>query len=88
MVNSATKLYIVIPCFNETAVLKETVTHLLGVIDGMVKENLVRRDSAILCVDDGSSDGTWALIGEYIGKIYLETKARPRYFIAEKLEND
>lgn len=27
------------------------------------------------------------IIGEYIGKIYLETKARPRYFIKEILED-
>ena len=27
------------------------------------------------------------IIGEYIGKIYLETKARPKYFIEEKLED-
>ena len=24
------------------------------------------------------------IIGEYIGKIYMETKARPRYIIAER----
>ena len=26
------------------------------------------------------------IIGEYVGKIYSETKRRPRYFIAENLE--
>ena len=28
------------------------------------------------------------IIGEYIGKIYSETKERPRYVIEEVLEND
>ena len=28
------------------------------------------------------------VIGEYIGKIYSETKARPRYVIAEDLEKE
>ncbi|MEE3312050.1 MAG: glycosyltransferase, partial [Acutalibacteraceae bacterium] len=27
------------------------------------------------------------IVGDYVGKIYLETKHRPRYFIAEVLDN-
>ena len=27
------------------------------------------------------------IVGDYVGKIYLETKQRPRYFIAETLDN-
>ena len=64
MTDSAAKLYIVIPCYNETAVLAETVKHLLSVVDELTEENLVSGDSTILCVDDGSSDGTWELIRE------------------------
>lgn len=28
------------------------------------------------------------IVGEYIGKIYLETKARPRFLIADFLEDE
>jgi hypothetical protein len=28
------------------------------------------------------------IIGEYVGKIYLETKKRPRYFIESALHHD
>ena len=28
------------------------------------------------------------IVGEYVGKIYLETKARPRFIIEEKLTDD
>ncbi|MBO7690485.1 MAG: glycosyltransferase, partial [Clostridia bacterium] len=28
------------------------------------------------------------IIGDYVGKVYLETKARPRYFIAETLNSE
>ena len=42
--------------------------------------------SAILCFLGGVQLISIGVIGEYIGKIYLETKARPRYIIAEKTE--
>ena len=31
---------------------------------------------------------TVGIVGEYIGKIYLETKARPRFLIADFLEDE
>ena len=42
--------------------------------------------SAILCFLGGVQLISIGVIGEYIGKIYIETKARPRYIIAEKTE--
>lgn len=41
---------------------------------------------AIVCMIGGIQLISLGVIGEYIGKIYLETKARPRYIISERTE--
>lgn len=58
------KLTIVIPCYNEEAVLPETVKRLEGVVDELSKlpEEVTGQ---ILFVDDGSKDKTWQLIKQY-----------------------
>ena len=40
--------------------------------------------TSILCFVSGIQMISLGVIGEYIGKIYLETKQRPRYFVAER----
>ncbi len=40
----------------------------------------------ILCFFSGVQCISIGVIGEYIGKIYMETKARPRYIISERTE--
>lgn len=57
-------LYIVVPCYNETEVLRETTKRLEDKLSRMRKEGLISADSRIMYVDDGSSDGTWELIEE------------------------
>lgn len=44
--------------------------------------------TSILCFLGGVQLLSIGIIGEYIGKIYLETKARPKYIISEKTENN
>ena len=53
---------IVVPCYNEQEVLKDTITQLSSVLDELRKEELISASSKILFVDDGSKDRTWPLI--------------------------
>ena len=50
-------LYIVIPCYNEEAVLAETIGRLSNLMDQMIHEQeIISPDSYLLFVNDGSSD--------------------------------
>ncbi len=55
-------LYIVVPCYNEEEVLPETARMLGEKLDSLVGGGLVSPASRILFVNDGSCDGTWAII--------------------------
>lgn len=55
-------LYIVIPCYNEEAVLPLTAPLFAGKLDDLVAAGRVSANSRVLYVDDGSRDGTWGII--------------------------
>ena len=55
-------LTIVVPCYNEEAILPMTIFQLQQVVKGLIGEKLVSDKSKILFVDDGSRDRTWELI--------------------------
>ena len=57
------KLNIVIPCYNEEEVLRETTSQLTALIDSMIEEGLLT-ECDIVYVDDGSKDRTWQIIEE------------------------
>lgn len=61
---------IVVPCFNEEAVLPITIPKLISVLDRMEGLAMVSTESCILCCDDGSKDATW----EIIRKFHLDDK--------------
>ena len=63
-----TKLYLVIPCYNEEAVLPETLGQAVEILASMINEGKINPDSRILCVDDGSCDQTWRIIEEFSQK--------------------
>ncbi len=56
------QISIVVPCYNEEEVLSETTTRLTALLDRLISVKKVKDNSQILYVDDGSTDGTWALI--------------------------
>lgn len=57
-----TSLYIVVPCYNEEAVLPMTAPMFLNKIRQLVAAEKISDDSRVLFVDDGSRDRTWAII--------------------------
>ena len=56
------KLIIVIPCYNEEAVLPITSEMFLNKIKGLVDAGKISDDSRIMFVNDGSKDKTWEII--------------------------
>jgi len=57
-------LYIVIPCYNEEAVLPITAPMFLGKIAALCSSGKISQDSRVLFVDDGSKDKTWEIISQ------------------------
>ena len=56
------KLYLVIPCYNEEAVLPETAKRLREKYDALMSAGKISADSRIVFVNDGSKDKTWEMI--------------------------
>ena len=55
-------LYIVIPCYNEEKVLPVTAPLFLGKLRELIAAGMIRQESKVLFVNDGSRDSTWQLI--------------------------
>lgn len=56
---------IVVPCYNESAVLSMSMAKLSEVLGAMVEDGTVSSQSYILCVNDGSTDSTWEEIEKF-----------------------
>ena len=59
-----TKLYIIIPCYNEEQVLPITSKMFLDELNDLIRKEKIGDDSRILFVNDGSKDRTWEIIRE------------------------
>jgi polyisoprenyl-phosphate glycosyltransferase len=61
---AAPQLSIVVPCYNEEAVLPETLRRLHAMLERLIAAGKIAHNSEIVLVDDGSRDRTWELIRE------------------------
>lgn len=60
----STVLWMVIPCYNEEAVLPITAPMFLEELRELISKGKISEDSRILFVNDGSRDATWEIIRE------------------------
>ena len=60
--SKSVNLYVVVPCYNEEAVLHETSKQMLELFGEMKNDGLINDNSRIVFVDDGSKDKTWSII--------------------------
>lgn len=59
-------LGLVVPCLNEEPVLPGTAEALKGKLETLAASGLIAAHSRIYFVDDGSTDGTWAVIARLV----------------------
>lgn len=57
-------LGVVVPCYNEQEVIRETATRMLALLERLRAAGKIGPASTLNLVDDGSRDGTWAIIDE------------------------
>lgn len=56
------RLCLVVPCYNEEAVLPISVPVLAEQLSSLAEETLIRADSFVLLVNDGSNDRSWEIM--------------------------
>lgn len=57
-------LYLVVPCYNEEEVLRDSASKLKIKMKDMIAKGLINNDSRVILVNDGSMDLTWKIIEE------------------------
>ena len=56
------QLSLILPCYNEEEVLKETSAKLLSLFNKLIESSKIDDNSTIYFIDDGSADSTWSII--------------------------
>ena len=75
-----TKLFMVIPCYNEEEVLPETSKRMIEKYNSLIEKKYISKESKIMLVDDGSKDKTWSLIEQLVND--------NEYFVGLKLSRN
>lgn len=57
-----TKLFLIVPCYNESFVVSMCADSLLNVLNDLITKNKISDESRVLFIDDGSCDNTWNII--------------------------
>ncbi|MDR0667812.1 MAG: glycosyltransferase [Prevotellaceae bacterium] len=77
------QLSVIIPCYNEEAVIAETHRQLTEVMKKLP------HGYELIFVNDGSRDATLLILETtYIGNLFDEVKRRPEYIVSEKINFD
>ncbi|MDE7170087.1 MAG: glycosyltransferase, partial [Mucispirillum sp.] len=64
--NAKTVLAVIVPCYNEEAVLNLTNATFLKILEDMIEEGIVSDESHICYINDGSIDKSWDMIMEFM----------------------
>lgn len=71
MTSRPNTLYIVVPCYNEEAVLPETARRLGEKLRTLMAAGKISPQSRVLFVNDGSKDATWSVISKLHAENHL-----------------
>lgn len=55
-------IYLVLPCYNEELVLNDSAFKLNNLMEGLIAQKTITKESRVIFVDDGSWDNTWTLL--------------------------